>query len=359
MVTINVRYLRERLNRNGKRRFYWIRPGFKVVKLPSDLNEAVRVAMQLNEDAKRGLRRVVTTTRSEDDPNLFAHWIERYQRSDAFAALAASSKEGYRIACNRLKGILGEAEIDGITALVVRRYLTEHEPSLQLKHRARAVISNIMSEAIDGGMVATNPVRDVKLKTPPSRKAIYTDEDIATNLEAIDREPEERRKWLRMAFMLELFTGQRIGDCLAMTWGAYDGEYIDVVQEKTGREVSVYCHSALKAALEAAKATRTGVHIVQGVNGRPIRYGTFQTHMKRIRDGIGLGHLRNHDLRRTAATKLAEAENSIAVIAAVTGHSEQYIQALCQVYIQKTRRMTKAAITRLEKFEKVNADVNE
>lgn len=345
-------YIRERINRDGSVRHYWIRPGFKIIALPADEDERNIKAMRLNQDAKKGLRRAVAHIRPEDNPLLFSYWIERYQKAEAFGELAKSSKESYRIACRRLSDILGEAPIEGITARIIRRYLTAHESSIQLKHRARAVIRNIMSLCIDEGVIESNPVRDVKLKTPPKRKAIYSDEDIELNLMGIDREPLELRHWLRMGFFLELYSGQRIGDCLVMQWSSDDGEYINVTQEKGGKELSIYCHSALRAELNEAKRMRKGVNIVQRGDGRPVRYQVFRRHMKRVRDSVGIGHLTNHDLRRTAATKLAEAGNTIPVIAAVTGHSERTIQTLCEVYIQKTRRMSKAAILNLEKFQR-------
>ena len=351
-------YIRERANKDGSVRHYWIRPGFKMEALPDDETERAIKAIMLNRDADKGLRRATATLPAEEDPRMFAYWVEAYQKSDPFAALSASSKKSYRITCRRLSEKLGTAPVEGITTRAVRQYVAG-EPSLFLKHRIRAVIRNIMNLCIDEGMVDANPVVNVRLKNPPARSEIYTDEDVLLNLAAIDKEPAERRAWLRMAFMLELYTGQRIGDCLKMTWGAYNGEFIDAVQEKTGKAVSIYCHSILKAELDAAKVSRAGTCIVQRADGTPVRYEAFRPHMKRVRATVGLNHLRNHDLRRTAATRLVEAGNDLSLVASITGHSEASIRILCEVYIQKTRRMSKAAITRLEQYQNVNADVND
>jgi integrase len=359
MVRVDVPYIRSRRNRDGTLRWYWIRPGFELVTLPDDEDDRLIRAMELNRDADRGVRRKRKVLSPEENPACLAFWVEEYRKSEGFAALAASSRKNYGFSLDRLKAVLGEAAIDGVSALVIRRYLKAHKPTLPLKIRARAVIRNVMDIAIDGGAIASNPCRDVRLGTPPARHAIYTEDDVQANLKAIDREPEERRRWLRMGFLLELYTGQRVSDCLAMTWARYDGEYLAVAQAKTGKPLEIYCHRVLRETLEGEKSRRKGLTIVQRPNGRPVTYQTFATNMKRIRKSAGLEHLINHDLRRTAATRLAEAQNSIPVIAAVTGHSERYIETLCTVYIQKTRRMTKAAIVKLEAFENGNADVND
>ena len=55
---------------------------------------------------------------------------------------------------------------------------------------------------------------------------------------------------MALAFMLALWTGQRQGDLLRLTWGAYDGTFIRLKQSKGGVRVVIPVGAPLKAVLE-------------------------------------------------------------------------------------------------------------
>ncbi|TIU36530.1 MAG: integrase, partial [Mesorhizobium sp.] len=57
-------------------------------------------------------------------------------------------------------------------------------------------------------------------------------------------------KHLHLPLILALWTGQRQGDLLSMTWTQYDGKVIRLRQSKTGRRVVVPVGAPLKAALD-------------------------------------------------------------------------------------------------------------
>ena len=51
-MVVNVRYVVERLNKNGSVRRYWVRPGYDTVRLPE--TEWVERAEHLNNEADAG-----------------------------------------------------------------------------------------------------------------------------------------------------------------------------------------------------------------------------------------------------------------------------------------------------------------
>jgi len=67
---------------------------------------------------------------------------------------------------------------------------------------------------------------------------------------------------------------------------------------------------------------------------------------------IGRRHLQLRDLRRTAATTLAEAGCTIPEIAAITGHSIDKCQRIIDTYVIKTKTTAKTAIEKLERFDR-------
>jgi integrase len=56
-----------------------------------------------------------------------------------------------------------------------------------------------------------------------------------------------------------------------------------------------------------------------------------------------------HDLRGTAATRLAEAGCSHAEIASITGHSMRDVGAILDKYLARTDKIALAAIAKLER----------
>ena len=61
---------------------------------------------------------------------------------------------------------------------------------------------------------------------------------------------------MALALMLGLWTGQRQGDLLRLTWKAYDGQFIRLRQSKTDVHVTVPVGKPLKAILDTTPAYR-------------------------------------------------------------------------------------------------------
>lgn len=157
----------------------------------------------------------------------------------------------------------------------------------------------------------------------------------------------------RRAVVLAYYTGQRRGDLCAMRWTDYDGATIRLTQEKTDEPLVIRAHAKLKAELEAWKADRHSVTILEHL-GRPwnIKYLTQQ--LPRHLGQIGLPRgLNMHGLRRLAAVMLAEAGCTPHEIAAITGHRTL---AMVQEYTRGVRQQGLAdiAILRLEQKKPVS-----
>lgn len=121
--------------------------------------------------------------------------------------------------------------------------------------------------------------------------------------------------------MLLLYLGQRIGDVLEPHWSAYDGEFMDLVQQKMGEAVSVYCHSALRAELDAGRPEFDRTPMLLTRDDNPLHlHGLIQS-IRKVCGVAGLDHLRIHDLRRTAVCNLLVAGVSMDRVCMVTGRS--------------------------------------
>lgn len=155
-------------------------------------------------------------------------------------------------------------------------------------------------------------------------------------------------EYLRRVVVLGLYTGQRRGDLIAMRWSDYDGRLITLRQEKTGIELTIPAHAALRAELDAWRRDARTLTILAGPSGVPWTRENLSNQMMRglrklgLRDGLNV-----HGLRKLAAVRLAEAGCSVLEIAAITGHRSLNMVALYTRDAEQ-KRLAGAAIERLE-----------
>jgi integrase len=147
-----------------------------------------------------------------------------------------------------------------------------------------------------------------------------------------------------------LWTGQRQGDLIWLTWASYDSAYIRLRQGKTGKRVTITVGAPLKTALDAAVAAgRQTTTILSNTRGKPWTEDGFRTSWGKAFDRSGLSDdLHFHDLRGTAATRLALAGCTVPMIAAITGHSLKDVENILEThYLDGAVELAEAAIVKL------------
>jgi integrase len=123
--------------------------------------------------------------------------------------------------------------------------------------------------------------------------------------ELIERFMREARSSLCWAVKLALYTGQRRSDLVKMKWSQFDGEFIEVRQQKTGASLSIPCHEALRAELE--NMPRVAETILVGESGRPLTGDSLSVMVRRQLKEMGVDGYAIHGLRKNAAVELANA----------------------------------------------------
>ena len=198
----------------------------------------------------------------------------------------------------------------------------------------RAVLRLFMQYAVDVEVRNDNPVVGLKAYRTGTRHT-WTDDELS----------EFERRWPlgtreRLAFALLLYTGQRVGDIVKMRRSDITDGLIRVVQQKTGAELSIPMHHALKSAI---KATPTkGIALIGDANGRPIKRATLTLIMRKAVDSAGLPpRCLPHGLRKAMMRRLAEHGSSAKEIGAISGHRslkeiERYTAAADQIKLSKS-----------------------
>jgi integrase len=209
---------------------------------------------------------------------------------------------------------------------------------------AWTVLARVLSVAKDRGKIARNVCeRGGRLYEADRTEKIWTADNIKAFCAVASTE-------LQAALLLALWTGQRQGDLLRLTWTAYDGTHIRLRQGKTGKRVTIPVGAPLKAALDAAKAAgRATTTILANTRGDPWTEDGFRTSWGKAFRKAGLvDDLHFHDLRGTAVTRLALADCTVPQIAAITGHSLKDVANILEThYMGGAVELAEAAIVKL------------
>jgi integrase len=129
----------------------------------------------------------------------------------------------------------------------------------------------------------------------------------------------------RLAIILGLCTGARIGDAIRIQHGWHDGRMLQFITSKNRVEVAVPMHPLLLA--EIAKLPRRAVTILYDRTGRPIQStGTLQSRLRDLMRKIGEGGYTFHGLRKNACCYLAELGLNDSVIGALVGMTPHVVR---------------------------------
>jgi integrase len=207
------------------------------------------------------------------------------------------------------------------------------------------VLARVLSWGHDRGLVLANPcARGGRLYRGSRVDRIWTADDEAAFLKSSSPH-------LHLPLLLALWTGQRQGDLLRLSWSAYDGTHIRLRQSKTGARVVLPVGAPLKAALDAAK--KHGPLILTNSLRRPWTSHGFQASWRIAATKAGIVGVTFHDLRGTAVTRLAIVGCTEAEIATITGHSLRDVRSILDAnYLHRDPALAESAIKKLERGTK-------
>lgn len=275
--------------------------------------------------------------------------LDEYQRSPKFEDLAIYTKRDYVRQIRKIEAEFGDFPIAALTDRRTRGDFLKWRDGLAAVSRRQAdyafsVLALILAWALDRGLVVTNPCeRPGKTYRSSRVETIWTIDDEEAFLAVAP-------KHLRLAFMLAIWTGQRQGDLLRLTWSAYDGKTIRLRQRKGGRRVSIPVSAVLKSELDATP--KTAVTILTTSRNTSWTSDGFRASWAKVIAKTNIRGVTFHDLRGTAVTRLALAGCETAEIAAITGHSLRDVGAILDShYLSRDARLAESAIRKRELHE--------
>ncbi len=285
--------------------------------------------------------------------------------SSDFAALADLTKTDYRRHIRIIDNAFGDFPIAALTDPRTRgEFLTWRDRrALKSKRQADysfAVLARVLSWSVDRGLALLNPCKAGGVTYRAQRNAaVWTDADEAA---FYAKAPAH----LHLALRLALWTGQRQGDLLKLTWSQYDGAFIRLTQGKSIRRgdtsaatrMLIPVGEPLREALDAARAAldvlpkdeRPSANtILVTSRGTAWTRDGFKTSWRKACADAGIADVTFHDLRGTVVTRLGIAGGTPPEIATLTGHSLRDVNAILdRHYLNRDIRMAQAAVGKLE-----------
>jgi integrase len=317
------KYVQGFIDRHGKARFYFRRPGFRTVALPGlpwspQFMSAYEEALA-DEPAQIG--------RSKVRPGSVRALAASYYSSVSFRSLDPKTQAVYR---NIIDRFCAETDKEGQkygdkSAATMRRehiqkLMADRAEKPDSANGLRKVLRALMKYAVETGLRADDPTRDVKALRPKSKLGFHrwTEDEIA-QFEA--RHPIGTRA--RLALALGLYTGQARQDVVRMGPQHVRDEVLNWVRGKTERttgiELSIPIHPTLRTTIDATPSGHLTFLITEFE--KPFAVAGFGNWFREQCDMANLHHCTFHGLRKAASVRLAEAGCSPHEISAITGHA--------------------------------------
>ncbi|SEE86894.1 Phage integrase family protein [Rhizobiales bacterium GAS191] len=271
--------------------------------------------------------------------------IAEFRQSAEFGSLRERSRQDYKTYLKTVEEKFGTMPLKLVELPAARGVFKEWRDSFAANPRKAdhlwTALRRVLSFGKDRGKLSVNVCeRGGRLYKANRQDKIWTDAQVAAFLQVASPE-------LRLALQLALWTGQRQGDLLTVTWSAIDQGRLNLRQSKSQAFVSVPLGAPLRATME--EASRKALTILTNSDGQPWSRDGFRSSWRKAWKKAGVMGVTFHDLRGTAVTRLAQAECTVPQIAAITGHSLKDAQAILDAhYLGESVELADAAMRKLE-----------
>ena len=298
-------------DRHGKARWRYRRKGSKTIYLPGqpgspEFAEAYALAVANTVKIQPGADRTVPGT-------INALAVAIYKSAE-WSIMASTTQGTYRGIIERIRRDYGALTVASFTSARIKGLRDKKRDTPTAANNFVKVLRWMMTFAVERNLRPDNPCIGIKpLKIDGDGFHTWTEAEIA-QFEA--RWPVGSKE--RLAFDLLLYTVQRSGDVRRMGRQTVKAGRLEFTQEKTGAHLSLPILPALAKSLALVPPGQMLFIITQF--DEPYTAKGFGNFFSAACRAAGLPHCSAHGLRKSGATRLADAGHSEAVIMSWTGH---------------------------------------
>lgn len=245
-------------------------------------------------------------------------------KSKHLPKLRKSTQDDYKRRIDKIiVPALGRLDVNSVSRYEVIELLEEiaeeNEAPIQ-SNRVRAVLSSMYNFGINRGITEHNPVVAVKpLGKENKRKRVYEPDEIRAIWEAMDNQEEP----FRSLFKMLLICAQRSGETRLMRWDEINEEIWTIPHDKTkaGREQKLPLPPMSKEILNDLQLiSGKSDYVFESPVKRNEPIAWLQKVAGYVRKESKVDDFRLHDLRRTAASYMAESGIDRTVLGKVLNH---------------------------------------
>ena len=176
------------------------------------------------------------------------------------------------------------------------------------------VLRKMILVALDQEWIEIDPTHRLKYRPETDGHRAWTDAERA----------RYEARWplgtlARTAYSCALYTGQRRGDLVRMTWAAVTTDRLTMTQEKTGKRLVLPILPALRTALDAAP--RQGAFVLGTIRDTARSSGTLTNDFEKWTTAAGLDGCTLHGLRKTLSVIMAESGATTRELMDALGHA--------------------------------------
>jgi len=291
--------------------------------------------------------------------NTVKHLVDKYYNSNDFKMLRSRTKKDYKYCLSIMVEDFGSVNFCELTSKQAKHaYERWVERGISLANHVCTVSSILFRYAIEMEYTHVNPFANIRRKTPPQRKVVWTEDDVRQFLDTAYGEFQWRSIGLIVHMAYEWC--QRLGDMRLLEWDNIDLEEKKLYLEQSKRRAEVTLpieddlHSMLVQQEQDFGFQRYVVPRTTPVQGQyhPYSMERLSKAGRAVMREAGLSdELRLMDLRRTGTTQMVEAGVPMGQIMSVTGHSNP--QSV-KPYMKNTYASANNALTVRKSYGKSN-----
>jgi integrase len=228
---------------------------------------------------------------TERVPGLLYRWLDD-------VTVAKTTLKTYQVIVKQLCSILDEFEPHQVTARDITALMHHHRKKPGMANHMRTVLIGALEMAYMEKLVERNVARDTRPLKVASRDRYITDSEF-------DAIYSKATPTLRVIMDLCYYTGQRIGDVLAIRYADISDNGVAFKQKKTGNQLTVEWTTGMRAAVDAARALHQnvkGLTLLHTRQGKPFSYSTIRTLWDRALLASGIKDVHMHDIRAKSGT---------------------------------------------------------
>lgn len=233
----------------------------------------------------------------------------------------------------RFRTFFRNKRLNEITPIMVENYRIQRKKEFKDKKQTKKIsnatinrdieiLRKIFNIAIDNDWCDKNPASSKKVKKFREDNHIIRSLSVEEE-QALLEACTCKFKYLKNIIITALNTGMRKNEILGLTWDCvnFQENFIALLKTKSGKSRNIPINVKLREILQEQKELSTGNYVFENPETHT-RYSDLKRSFINVCKKANVKNFRFHDLRHTAATRMASSNINLIVVKDILGHAD-------------------------------------